>query len=116
MLRIGLFSVAVIFSSAYVFAGNNDKARLENTFECAALYGIWMKMYEEKNEADQVYIYKGKFDRLAKEAETLFKTEGKAKDNFDLKLQQHVDGIARVALKDGRALPSLRAFCDKMFP
>jgi len=129
MLKVLLLSMIMSIASEKAFAEDNQKISpfsnhennqrresQETLFRCAAGYGIWMKISEEKNEAEQVELYRAKYDKLSKDAENSFQIIGENKMEVETHLQKHVDNLVKLAATDGRVLPGVRAFCDKEFP
>ncbi|MGR9145678.1 hypothetical protein ACU8MP_25425 (plasmid) [Rhizobium leguminosarum] len=115
MLKGFFLFIAVVFISDQAFSDGDRKENQEYIFQCGALYGVMMKAYEENKEYDQYRIYKEKFDTLAKNAESTFERNGKNKKEAEAYMQKHVDLLVQLAQTDGKSLPSLRVFCDKLF-
>ncbi|WP_349963376.1 hypothetical protein [Rhizobium sp. ZPR3] len=128
MFRI-LFLIAAIVTCSNAVAGDNKSAnpfsnhqvnekreRQENLFRCAAAYGIWMKIAEEKKEADNAQRYTARFEKLSKDAQNSFAALGKGENEADNHLQKHVDTLVKFATSDGHVLPAIKTFCDREFP
>ncbi|MBB3427064.1 hypothetical protein FHT85_004065 [Rhizobium sp. BK312] len=98
------------------YRANEKRERQENLFRCAAAYGIWMKIAEERNDADNAQRYNARFEKLSKDAQNSFEAVGKGEDEADNHLQKHVDTLVKLATSDGHVLPALKTFCDKELP
>lgn len=85
----------------------------EYAFQCAALYGIYWKISENKNNDSDAKFYKDKFDKLAKIAEKQYIDDGKTEEDANIYMQRHVNDLVSASTKDGNILLGFRKICDE---
>jgi hypothetical protein len=88
----------------------------EYAFQCGAIYGIMMKLYQEKGDKENSEIYKFKFDILADKAEKEFQKIGRSKTDADTYIQNYASDIALRAVKDTKVIPDFINICRRVFP
>jgi hypothetical protein len=90
--------------------------RNDYPFQCGATFAILAKAHEEIGDTVKSVFYQTKFDKLALEAEMVFKRLGRTKAEAEEYMQKHVDTLVRLAGQDERQLANFSRLCNELFP
>lgn len=114
--KVAAFLLFLIALTPLSLAEQKPTKYNEYAFQCSAVYGIAMKLYEAQGDKENASIYKRKFDAVAIKAEEQFKKIGKSKAEADNYIQDYATDLAARAAKNGVVIPTFLKICRNVFP